>query len=150
MASIAQTNADIFQELDRQNKDFQDNAARFRRKHYRSPYSDEMLKKIAQSGLEPIYINIIKPHVKTLVGMMYSNKNSVTAIPINGDSKMAFAAQAALTALFQYNQWPLTYRRVLTDQMISGIGFAMVDRDDSFTPNPFGVKLKYMDFAKCR
>lgn len=150
MAGIAQTNADIFQELDRQNKDFQDNAARFRRKHYRSPYSDEMLKKIAQSGLEPIYINIIKPHVKTLVGMMYSNKNSVTAIPINGDSKMAFAAQAALTALFQYNQWPLTYRRVLTDQMISGIGFAMVDRDDSFTPNPFGVKLKYMDFAKCR
>ena len=148
--SIASTNADIFQELDRQNADFMSEAQRLRRKHYKSPYTDAMLKKIEESGLEPIYVNIIKPHVKTLVGMMYSNKNSVTAIPNNSESKYAYIWQALITAFLQVNNWPTIYRRVLTDQMISGIGFAQIDIDDGFNPNPFGARIKYMDFEKCR
>jgi hypothetical protein len=34
--------------------------------------------------------------------------------------------------------------------MISGIGFAQVDIDDGFAPNPYGARIKYMDFEKCR
>lgn len=148
---IAASNAQAFFFYDQMNHQYLTDFERWRKKVFDNPYTDKQMAQISDNGLDTgTFVNAYARIIETWVAMMYSNKNGMTVIPSNGNPKKAFLWQLILAAAQQINHLPLVYQRVLTDTVIGGIGFLMVDVDDSFNPNPLGFTYKYMDVAKCR
>ena len=142
--SYAETNGALFAQYDQAQQPYFVDWDRRERKYRGNPYTDAQLKKIRKMGLENISIPVYKPIIDTIVHLLHSNKNSVTAVPMSlseNDSNKAYLIQALLTALFQIDRWPAIYERILVNQFVHGIGFALVDVDAN---SPFGCKLKYI------
>lgn len=151
MGKIAASNAQAYSFLDDQNRPWLTEAVRQKKRVFDNPYTKQQKADVVGNGGDPsTFLSMYSKIVDGWVGMMYSNKNSMTAIPRGGDPNQAFLWQIAMTEFQRINMHLLHIQQMLVDQITVGIGFMMVDRDDSFNPNMFGTVERYLDFEKCR
>ena len=151
MGSLAKDNILQFKELDSFLKLTMEEFRALRKIVSGNPYSDEQKERIEKIKLNPgMFINFYVPTIDTIVGMMYSNNNRVTAIPMGKDPEKAYVWQPVLASLFEDSDWAIIYPEILQDYAILGIGWIGVDVDTDFNPKPLGTRLERIDPFKMR
>lgn len=148
---IAKQNAEVFTMRDNNQKKWMDTVVNYRKTVMDNPFDSTQQAEIQGQGLDPeAFLNIHSAIVDGFVGLMSSNKNSLTAIPRNGNINKAYLYQVILTDILMKSYWPIQHRSILYDEAVSGIGFSIVDVCDPWEKNIYNTVVRHLDFENCR
>lgn len=148
---IALSNSQVFSFRDSKTRVWHQKAAQYRKNVFSNPFSQTAQTEIRGYGLDPrAFLPVHDAVIDSWVGLMMSNKNSVTVIPKKDDPTRSYLWQVIISDIMRKSHWLKVRRKILEDQASSGIGFALVDGCDDFNDNIYGTVVKYMDYEDCR
>lgn len=144
---IAKINAEIFIDLDTANKEYHEKTRERISKVFDSPFDENQKADMARMGINnAMFVNVADYIITALVGLSYSNGNSVSVV---GAPKKALLWQAILSKLMKTSNFRLHWHESLVDKYLGGIGFMGIEADPDPT-NFLGAKAVCWPAINCR